>query len=183
MWIWAEKFCVTETFINTHTGQHNTLWVSAGHESACKERADSDTPLCTSFMGLTCVFGLHGLFGLMPHGLAVLLQLEVARLFPWARTDFQKVPAVYQELQVFVTLQTCGEDKDKTTPVVILSKLTLFPFERQICGSFPTSQHPFLYEGRTNKRIVLSLCGPIEEGTNPFMSPAAEEENVVLTSM
>ncbi len=28
------------------------------------------------------------------------------------------------------------------------------------------------------KRIVLSLCGLIEEGTHPFMSPAAEEENV-----
>lgn len=28
------------------------------------------------------------------------------------------------------------------------------------------------------KRTVLSLCGPIEEGTHPFMSPAAEEENV-----
>ncbi len=141
--------------------------------SARAKKGLTDTPVRTSFLGLTCLFGLQGLFGFMPHGLAVLLEFVVACLFPWSRTDFQKISAIHQELQVPITLQTCGEDKSKTAHVTILLKLIL---KDRFVGYFP--QHPF-YEGRTNKkRIVLSLCGLIEEGTHPFMSPAAEEENV-----
>jgi len=132
----------------------------------------SDTPQCTSFLGLTCVFRLQGLFGFMPHSLAVLLQLVVACLFPWAWTDFQKVPAVYQELQVFITLQTCRE-KDKTTHVVIHSNIQiLFPFERQICGICHFSHHNILFLWRENKQkdyiVPLQSNYGRKLGTHPF---------------
>lgn len=164
MWIWARKL----RDIHQHILATKTSRVSAGHESACKERADSDTPLCTFLCvcvwggGLTCVFRLQGLFGFMPHGFAVLLQLVVPCLLPWAWTDFQKVPTVYQELQVFVTLQTCGEDKDKMTHLVILY---YFLLKGRFVADFPHHNILSCMKPKTNKRIVLSLCGPIEEGT------------------
>lgn len=138
--------------------------VSAGHESIQRKGWKvSDT-----LLGLTCVFGLQGLFGFKPHGLAVLLHLEVARLFPWAWTNFQKVPAVYQELQVYVTLQTCGEDKDKTTHVVILSKLIISLWKADLWHmSFPTSQHPFFLWRETKGLYCPSEVQLRKEVRNP----------------
>ncbi len=151
MWIWGRMRCSnfcerhSSTFILTNKTQYR----SVQDTSARANKGLTDTPLSTSFLGLTCLFGLQGLFGFMPHGLAVLLEFVVACLFPWSRTDFQKISAIHQELQLPVTLQTCGEDKSKTAHEIILSKLIL---KDRFVGYFP--QHPF-YEGRTNKKDCI----------------------------
>lgn len=107
--------------------------MSVQDTSAQAKKGLTDTPLRTSFLGLTCLFGLQGLFGFMPHGLAVLLEFVVACLFPWTWADFQKISTIHQELQVLVILQTCGEDKSKTAHSFKAHS------ERQICGSFPST--------------------------------------------
>lgn len=46
--------------------------------------------------------------GLVPQGLAVLLQPEEAELLPGGRANLDQGPADQQELEIRISLQTCG---------------------------------------------------------------------------
>lgn len=49
----------------------------------------------------------------MPHGLAVLLESEVAELLPGWRADLEKISPLQEELEVRITLHTCGTEEQR----------------------------------------------------------------------
>ena len=55
---------------------------------------------------LTRLAGLEDFLGFAPHGLAVLLELEEARLLPRRGQDLEEIPAFQEELEVRISLHT-----------------------------------------------------------------------------
>lgn len=59
--------------------------------------------------------------GLMPKCFAVFLQFEETVLLPRARANLDQLPAIQQELQIRISLQTCrsgkGEERSYTNLV------------------------------------------------------------------
>lgn len=58
---------------------------------------------------LTCGVGVASLLGLVPDGHAIILQLEVALLFPGTRFDFPQYGAYLHRLDVVVPPDTSKE--------------------------------------------------------------------------
>ena len=57
-------------------------------------------------MTLTGLVALEGFVGLVPHGLAVLLQFVEAVLLPGAGADLDQLPTHQQKLEICITFQT-----------------------------------------------------------------------------
>lgn len=71
-----------------------------------KTREKKKNRTTNSGTALTGLVGLEQLLRLVPHGLAVLLEFEEARLLPGAGANLEQVSPFEQELEVRVTLHT-----------------------------------------------------------------------------
>lgn len=75
---------------------------------------------------LTRAVGVAGLLGLVPDGHAVILQFEVALLFPGTRFDFPQYGAYQHRLEVVIPPETSKkENKQKKTKGLICKSLCL----------------------------------------------------------
>lgn len=75
---------------------------------------------------LTRAVGVAGLLGLVPDGHAVILQFEVALLFPGTRFDFPQYGAYQHRLEVVIppeTSTTNKKNKPKKTKVLMCKSL------------------------------------------------------------
>lgn len=70
--------------------------------------------LCTRvWAGLTGVLWPQGFFGLVPHSLAVLLQLVEPHLPPWSRANLHELRAVQKKIQIGITVHACSQRGNK----------------------------------------------------------------------
>lgn len=91
------------------TPQHQT--------DVCQRFDGAHTRLWGDGAALTGLVRLDELLGLVPHRLAVILELEVAGLLPGRGADLEEVSTSEQELEVSIALHTCesGGAEGKTT--------------------------------------------------------------------
>ncbi len=73
----------------------------------------------TALTGLVCP---EQFLRFAPHGLAVLLEFEVAGLLPVGGADLEEVSAPQEVLEVLVALHTCENPSDHTVSANILVK-------------------------------------------------------------
>lgn len=74
---------------------------------------------------LTRAVGVAGLLGLVPDGHAVILQFEVALLFPGSRFNFPQYGAYQHRLEVVIPPETSRrENKQKKTKGLICKSLS-----------------------------------------------------------
>lgn len=67
--------------------------------------------VCVCLTALTGLVPPEGFLGLMPHGLAVLLESEVAGLLPGWGADLEKISSLQEELQIHIPLQAWETDR------------------------------------------------------------------------
>lgn len=101
--------CTTKhILINTTTS--GSIVLSEGASTSrvvrCAPKREEKNRATNSGTALTGLVGLEQLLRLVPHGLAVLLEFEEARLLPGAGANLEQVSPFEQELEVRVTLHT-----------------------------------------------------------------------------
>lgn len=113
--------------MNTKVSGFTALMICALSVGIKMVSGNISTESQTQVWALTGLVGLEELLRLEPHGLAVLLQLEVTGLLPARWAHLQQVPPSQQELQVKVALHTWGRSSSSRVTLQHTRGLRLEP--------------------------------------------------------